>query len=64
MANDVPSLPILVTLMMEVLRPHETSVLTRTTQRNIPEDGIHHKTFQFFENNQLFGENVISIFRH
>jgi hypothetical protein len=41
-ANLVPSSPILVTLMMEVIRPSETSVLTRTTRRHIPEDGIIH----------------------
>jgi hypothetical protein len=34
------SLPILVTLMMESICSFETSVLTRATQRNIPEDGI------------------------
>jgi hypothetical protein len=41
--NVIPSSSILVILMMEVVRfppPPETSVLTRTTPSNIPEDGV------------------------
>jgi hypothetical protein len=62
-ANPDPSAPILLTLMMEALLTFETSVLTRATRRNIPEDGIiyviSHLNFMSEKNTNEINVNFI-----
>jgi hypothetical protein len=63
-ASVVPSSLILVTLKMEALRSSETSVLTRATQRNIPEDAILHNLAGFCSGDimcLLWGTNWVFI---
>jgi hypothetical protein len=59
-ASVVPSSPILVTLMKEALNSSETSVLTRGTWRNIPEDAILYFIIVLFTNMQ----NELIFFGH
>jgi hypothetical protein len=48
--------------MMEALRYSETSVLTRATRRNIPEDGILHRHRR--ENLKSYWESLVTSYEN
>jgi hypothetical protein len=60
-ASVVPSSPILVALMMEAIRFSETSVITRATGRNIPEDTILQITLSSYKTNKVRDIRVLEI---
>jgi ABC-type molybdate transport system permease subunit len=62
-ANVVPSLLILVTLMKEALRSSDTSILTTSAEHNVREDGIVHVYMNifYFLTNYLV---ISTVFRH
>jgi hypothetical protein len=57
-SDIIPSLPILVTLMIEAMRSSETSILIRASRRNIPEDCIirshRHENLKSYNNLSIF----------
>jgi hypothetical protein len=57
-ASFVTSSPIFVTLMEEALSSSESLVLTKATQRNIPEDTILQSLMEFAMRHSLTGIDV------
>jgi hypothetical protein len=62
-ANVVPSSPILVTLTMRAIHSSETSVLTRATRGNDPDDGILHVRLELTEMGRVNMTTYIGLIR-
>jgi hypothetical protein len=59
---NVPGSPILGNLMTVAISSSKTSILTRATQHNIPEEGILHGSRKFFLNTGNDSSDYVAIY--